>query len=78
MLDKLNLEELKDSVRCLCYAEKKKGDTFSSHSSGKEKLKLRISQVQPVWTKYFEFPSAAEEEDSARGKEDSKSGEDNA
>ena len=70
LLNKLNLEELKDIVRYICCAEKKKGDTFSSHSSGKEKLKLRMAQVQPVWTKYFEFPPAAEEEDSASGEKD--------
>ena len=78
LLNKLNLEELVDVVLYICYVEKKKGDTFASHSSGKEKLKLRMAQVQPVWTKYFEFPPAAEEEDSASGEEDTESGEDNA
>ena len=36
---------------------------------------MRMAQVQPVWTKYFEFPPAAEEEDSASVKEDNASGE---
>ena len=58
--------------------EKKKGDTFSSHSSGTEKLKLRMAQVQPIWTKYFELEPTAEEEDSVSGEEDSESEEDNA
>ena len=46
---------------------------------------MRMAQVQLIWTKYFEFPPAAEEEDSVSGEEDnasgklnSKSGEDNA
>ena len=36
---------------------------------------MRMAQVQPVWTKYFEFPPAAEEEDSASGEKDNASGE---
>ena len=49
--------------------KKKKGDSYSKHSGSKEKLKLRMAQVKPVWTKYFELELAAEEEDSASGED---------
>ena len=52
------------------------------HLGGKiknnKRIKLRMTQIQPVWTKYFELEPAAGEEDSASSEEDSESGEDNA
>ena len=54
----------------------KKGDPFSKHSQSKTKLKLRMAQVQPVWTKCFELPLAAEEGVSASGEEDNESRDD--
>ena len=58
----LGKEPLQDIVRFLCYREKKKGDTYSKHSSSMKKMCLRISEVQPVWTKYFSPIEEAEEE----------------
>ena len=71
LLDKLSSTELQHIVRFLCCVEKKgKGDTYSSHSGSKKKLKERMAEVQPVWTKYFEDTEAAGGEDDARGSGD--------
>ena len=71
LLDKLNISELQDIVRFLCCVESKgKGDTYSSHSVNKKKLKERIAAVQPVWTKYFDVVAAAEEDEAEAGGEE--------
>ena len=64
LLSKLNATELQDIVRYLCCVEKKgKGDTYSNHNKGKKKLTVRIAEVEPVWTKYFQLAPVAEEEE---------------
>ena len=66
LLDRLTNHELQDIVRFLCCVEKKgKGDSYSSHAGSKKKLKERMAEVQPVWTKYFEM--AAGENDASGG-----------
>lgn len=68
LLDRLTNPELQDSVRFLCCAEKKgKGDSYSSHSRSKKKLKERMAEVQLVWTKYFEMSLVAGKECDASG-----------
>lgn len=68
LLDKLNMSELQDIVRFLCYVEKKgKGDTYPSHNGSKRELKERIAEVKPLWAKYLELPLVAKEEDSKDG-----------
>ena len=42
------------------------------------RLKLRMTQVQPIWMKYFELEPAAKEDNSASGEEDSVSRENNS
>ena len=52
-------------MRFLCCAEEKgKGESYSSHAGSKKKLKERMAEVQPVWTKYFEMTAG---EDDASG-----------
>ena len=66
LLDKSSSTELQHIVRFLCCVEKKgKGDSYSSHAGSKKKLKERMAEVQPVWTKYFEM--AARENDANGG-----------
>ena len=38
------------------------GDAYTKHSDSTKKICLRISEVQPVWTKYFSPIEEAEEE----------------
>ena len=65
LLDRLTNHELQDIARFICCVEKKgKGDSYFSHAGNKKKLKERMAEVQPVWTKYFEL---AEGEDDASG-----------
>ena len=61
------MNELKDIVRFLCCVENKgKGDSFSKHSGSRKKLKERIAEVEPLWTKYFELEAEPENEDGGR------------
>ena len=70
LLVNLGKEPLQDIVRFLCYREKKKGDTYSKHSSSMKKMRLRISEVQPVWTKYFSHIEDEEEEEELEEEEE--------
>ena len=71
LLDKLSSTKLQHTVRFLYCVEKEgKGDTYSSRSGSKKKLKERMAEVQPVWTNYFEDAAAAGGEDDARGSGD--------
>ena len=67
LLMNLGKEPLQDIVRFLCYHEKKKGDTYTKHSSIMKRMRLRISEVQPVWTKYFRPIKEDEESDEEDG-----------
>ena len=40
----------------------KKGDTCTKHSDSMKRMCFSISEVQPVWTKYFSPIEEAEEE----------------
>jgi len=64
LLDGLQTSDLQDIVRYLCCVESKgKGDTYSSHSVSKRKMKERMAEVQWMWTKYFNLPPIKEEEE---------------
>ena len=45
LLMNLGKEPLQDIVRFLCYHEKKKGDTYTKHSSSMKRMRLRILEV---------------------------------
>ena len=47
---------------------------LSDITKNNTRLKLRMAQVKPVWTKYFELEPAAEEEDSASGENNAQLG----
>ena len=67
LLMNLGKEPLQDIVRFFCYHEKKKGDTYTKHSSSMKKMRLHILEVQPVWTKYFRPIEEDEESDEEDG-----------
>ena len=41
-----------------------------NHGRSKTKLKARISEVKPVWTKYFQLAPVAEEEEDGEEKDE--------
>ena len=44
------------------------GDIYTKHSGSIKRMRLRISEVQPIWTKYFS-PIEEEEEESEEEEE---------
>ena len=46
----------------------KKGDTCTKHSDSMKRMRLSISEIQPVWTKYFS--PIEEDEESKEGEEE--------
>ena len=74
LLSNIGKEPLQDIVRFICHQEKKKGDTYSKYSGSMKKMRERIAEVQPVWTKYFS-PLSSEGEESEDAEEESESNE---
>ena len=61
LLSKPGKEPLKDTSRFICHQEMKKGNTCSNYPSIK-KMRERIAEVKPVWTKYFTPPRDKDKE----------------
>ena len=52
LLSKLGGDDLKDLVRFICHVEKKKGDTYSKHSSSKKKMLNEDENINNIIEQY--------------------------
>ena len=63
MLTRLVANNLKDVVHFLFHIKKTPGDTFSKHSTSKNKMQKRIASTKSLWLSYFTPPNTEESQE---------------